>query len=135
MNRAARACAEGGKKRIPLVWELLELIHTADNKFAGRSFYSMRNVGPAFHQELHDHLVSRGYSDVEHSHMANPEAPWRIWESVHMSRQGAVAVAGRAIAELWGDDAAVWRLAGEMLGEFDGTVGEFVSMLEVFHTL
>jgi hypothetical protein len=135
MNRAARACAEGGKKRIGLVWQLLDLIHETGNKFAGRSFYSMRKVGAKFHQELHDHLVEHGYSDLEHSHMINPEAPWRIWKSAHISRHGAVDVVGRALSELWGDDAAVWRLAGEMIGEFDGTVEEFVSMIEVFHSL
>lgn len=134
-NRAARACAEGGKKRISLVWELMDHMHETGNKYAGRSFYSMRRVGAKFHQELHDHLIAHGYSATEHAHMVNPEAPWRIWETAHMSRHGAIDVTGRAISEIWGDDAAVWRLAGEMITEFDGSVTEFVSMLEVFHPL
>jgi hypothetical protein len=135
LARAARACAEGGQDRIELVWKLLELSEETGNKFAGRSFYSMRGVGEAFHRELFEYCIEHGYDKTEYSHMVNPEAPWQMWEETHISRRGAVDVAGRAISELWGDDAAVWRLAGEMIREFDGTVSEFVSMLEVFHAL
>ena len=129
--------AVSAKGRRDLMVRLMDLIATRDEFRAALRFCSAVEVGAEFHAALYEWL-KKHTGDRAHcveDHMCNPEAPWQLWEHAKVSNRGACDVIGRGIAEKWGDDAAVWELAGSLLNDFDGTVSDFISTLEIFHPL
>lgn len=141
LTRAARVVSSGGAKRLETAWKILEMIEEKEGagaerygQTAVRSLMAMRGMGEEFHRELFERSVKLGFARDESQHMTNPESPWDLWEGCRVDRGGsAVDVVGKALASKWGDDAEAWGWAGSMIGEFSGTVGEFISMLEIFH--
>lgn len=122
------------KGRRDLIVRLMGLIEARDEFQAARRFCQAVEVGAEFHASLYEWLKQHtSWSNCVEDHMRNPEAPWQLWDHALVSNRGACDVIGRGIAEKWGDDAAVWELAGSLVGDFEGTVADFMSTLEIFH--
>lgn len=140
--KAASAACQGGTERVDLVWKLIDLAAetsgeggpSASYRSAFYSFMGMRKVGAEFHERLHERLKEISYTGDQTTHMSNPESPWRLWADARIEQRGnSIDVLGKALCEGWGDNPEAWSWAGSMIGEFAGTVEEFVQMLEVFH--
>ena len=65
--------------------------------------------------------------------VANPGAPWRLWRNQTM-RDPLIHAFGRALRELWGDNATVWMFASQLAESASGaTLGELVDAVAAIY--
>jgi hypothetical protein len=125
--------ATGSPDRDNTVIRAMEVLKSKGNSRASWLFSNAKGVSAETHRAIRDWMTDVCGRPLDRAHMSNPESPWQLWIEADVSRDGAGDALGRAIADVWGDDPEVWRLAFELLTDFRGSVREMLLWLSVYH--
>lgn len=128
-----RFVSNGAKDRDGAVLDAIAVLRERGKTADGWPLSSARGVSSATHRAIRDWMRDEGLKALDSTHMSNPESPWQLWVEADVARNGAGDALGRAVADVWGDDADVWRLAFELLQDFKGSIREMLLWLSIYH--
>jgi hypothetical protein len=128
-----RFIAKYAKDRDAAVLDALAVLRERGKTSAGWPLSNTRGVSSATHRVIRDWMRDEARRPMDSTHMSNPESPWQLWIEADITKNGAGDALGRAVADVWGDDADVWRLVFELLQDFKGSIREMLLWLSIYH--